>query len=67
MKFSKTAGSTAFKLEQLDSDAPIRVFSCSVEEYDEYLHISKTTYKVFQKEFSLSLSALFPQGNFINM
>ncbi|MDR2743233.1 MAG: hypothetical protein LBB98_13935 [Treponema sp.] len=38
MKFSKTTGSAAFKLEQLDSDALIRVFSCSVEEYDEYLH-----------------------------
>ncbi|MDR2408603.1 MAG: GNAT family N-acetyltransferase, partial [Bacteroidales bacterium] len=37
MKFSKTVGSTSFKLEQLDTDAPINVFSCSVEEYDEYL------------------------------
>jgi ribosomal protein S18 acetylase RimI-like enzyme len=37
MKFSKTVGSTYFKLEQLALDAPIDVFSCSVAEYDEYL------------------------------
>jgi hypothetical protein len=37
VKFSKTVGSTYFKLEQLAPDAPIDVFSCSVAEYDEYL------------------------------
>jgi ribosomal protein S18 acetylase RimI-like enzyme len=40
MKFSKTVGSTAFKLEQLDSDsdAPLDGFVCPVEEYNVYLH-----------------------------
>jgi hypothetical protein len=38
VKFSKTAGSVHFRLEQLVSDAPVGVFSCSVAEYDEYLH-----------------------------
>jgi ribosomal protein S18 acetylase RimI-like enzyme len=37
VKFSKTVGSTYFKLEQLTQDAPIDVFSCSIAEYDEYL------------------------------
>jgi hypothetical protein len=38
MKFSKTVGSTAFKLEQLDSDTPVDNFVCSVEEYNVYLY-----------------------------
>jgi hypothetical protein len=38
MKFSKTVGSTAFKLEQLDSDTPVDGFACSVEEYNVYLY-----------------------------
>jgi hypothetical protein len=37
IKFSKTVGSTAFKLEQLDSDAPLGGFVCPVEEYNAYL------------------------------
>ncbi|MDR2029398.1 MAG: hypothetical protein LBP93_07665 [Treponema sp.] len=38
MKFSKTVGSTAFKLEQLDPGAPLGCFACPVEEYNVYLH-----------------------------
>ncbi|MDR0720949.1 MAG: GNAT family N-acetyltransferase [Treponema sp.] len=38
MKFSKTLGSTAFKLEQLNSDTPLGGFACPVEEYNAYLH-----------------------------
>jgi ribosomal protein S18 acetylase RimI-like enzyme len=38
VKFSKTVGSTAFKLEQLNSDAPLGGFVCPVEEYNVYLY-----------------------------
>ncbi|MDR2181895.1 MAG: hypothetical protein LBN92_04360 [Treponema sp.] len=38
MKFSKTVGSVYFRLEQLALDAPTGGFSCSVAEYDDYLH-----------------------------
>jgi GNAT superfamily N-acetyltransferase len=38
MQFSKTVGSAAFKLEQLDSDALLDGFACSVEEYNAYLY-----------------------------
>jgi ribosomal protein S18 acetylase RimI-like enzyme len=38
VKFSKTVGSTAFKLEQLNSDTPLGSFACPVEEYNVYLH-----------------------------
>jgi hypothetical protein len=38
VKFSKTVGSTAFKLEQLNPDTPLGGFACPVEEYNVYLH-----------------------------
>ncbi|MDR2019479.1 MAG: hypothetical protein LBQ14_01790 [Treponema sp.] len=38
MKFNKTVGSRAFKLEQLNSDTPLGGFACPVEEYNIYLH-----------------------------
>jgi hypothetical protein len=38
VQFSKTAGSTAFKLEQLVSLTPLGDFSCPVEEYNDYLY-----------------------------
>jgi hypothetical protein len=38
VKFSKTVSSAAFKLEQLDSDALLGGFVCSVEEYNVYLY-----------------------------
>jgi hypothetical protein len=34
----KTASSTYFKLEQLTLDTLVSIFSCSVAEYNEYLH-----------------------------
>jgi hypothetical protein len=38
VKFSKTVGSKAFRLEQLNSDAPLGGFACPVEEYNVYLY-----------------------------
>jgi hypothetical protein len=38
VKFSKTVGSTVFKLEQLDAAMPLGGFSCLVEEYNAYLY-----------------------------
>jgi hypothetical protein len=36
-QFSKTTGSTAFKLEQLVLGMSLSGFSCPIEEYNEYL------------------------------
>jgi hypothetical protein len=38
VKFSKIVGSTAFKLEQLNTDAPLGGFVCPIEEYNVYLY-----------------------------